>query len=79
VIGLFWGNLIGLTICILQKQFSIIRLSEADYYLSVAPIELNIWTILGLNALTMVVTLISLVLPSFLVSRIDPVRAIRFK
>ncbi|MEM1217378.1 MAG: FtsX-like permease family protein [Bacteroidota bacterium] len=79
VIGLFWGNLIGLALCILQKQFSFIRLSEADYYLSVAPIELNFWTILGLNLLTMIITLISLVLPSFLVSRIDPVRAIRFK
>ena len=79
LVGLFWGNLIGLGLCFLQEKFGIIQLSEADYYLSVAPIELHFWTILGLNLLTMTVTLIFLVLPSYLVSRISPVKAIRFK
>ena len=77
LVGLFWGNLIGLGLCFLQEKFGIIQLSEADYYLSVAPIELHFWTILGLNLLTMTVTLIFLVLPSYLVSRISPVKAIR--
>ncbi|MBK7338888.1 MAG: ABC transporter permease [Saprospirales bacterium] len=78
-LGLFWGNLIGIGLCLLQKHFKIITLSEANYYLSVAPVELNPLTVLGLNVLTTVVTLVFLLLPSYLVSRIRPVQAIRFK
>lgn len=78
-LGLFWGNLIGIGLCLLQKHFELITLSEANYYLSVAPVELNLLTILGLNLLTMAVTLVFLLLPSYLVSRIRPVQAIRFK
>lgn len=78
-VGLFWGNLIGLGLCYIQKYFEVITLSEADYYLSVAPVHIDLWTILGLNLLTMAVTLVFLLLPSYLVSRIRPVQAIRFK
>jgi lipoprotein-releasing system permease protein len=79
MLGLLWGNLIGLGLGFLQQHFGIIRLSEADYYLSVAPVEFNAWTILGINLLTMAITLLFLVIPSYLVSRIQPVEAIRFK
>jgi lipoprotein-releasing system permease protein len=79
LIGLFWGNLLGIGLCLLQEYFEIVKLSEADYYLSVAPVEINIWSILGINIMTMVVTLLFLIIPSYLVSRISPVRAIRFK
>lgn len=78
-VGLFFGNLIGLSICIFQEQFEFIRLSEKDYYLSVAPIEIDWWSILFLNVGTLVVTLVFLILPSYLVTRITPVKAIRFK
>ncbi len=78
-IGLFWGNIIGLLFCFLQKKFQFIRLSEADYYLSVAPIELNLWTILTLNIGTLIVTVLFLIVPSYLVTSITPVKAIRFK
>ena len=78
-VGLFWGNLIGLGLCWLQDRFEFIKLSEADYYLAVAPVEVNIWLVVGLNVLTLVVTLIFLIIPSYLVSRISPVKAIRFK
>lgn len=77
--GLFWGNVIGLTLCWLQEHFQFIRLSEADYYLSYAPIELNLWSILFLNAGTLMVTLVFLILPSFMVALLSPVKAIRFK
>lgn len=79
VVGLFWGNLLGIGLCLLQDRFGFIRLSEADYYLSVAPVAFNPLTILGLNGLTMLVTLLFLIIPSYLVSRISPVKAIRFK
>lgn len=79
MLGLFWGNLIGLSLCFLQHRFGFIRLSEADYYLSVAPVELNFLVILGLNLLTLFTTLLFLLFPSWLVTRISPVKAIRFK
>ena len=77
-VGIFWGDLIGIGLCLLQKHFEFIKLSEADYYLSVAPIDINLWTILLLNIGTLVVTLIFLIIPSYLVTRITPVKAIRF-
>lgn len=79
VLGLFWGNLLGIGLCVLQEQFELIKLSEENYYLSVAPVSLDIWTVLLLNVGTLVVTLIFLVIPSYMVSRINPVKAIRFK
>jgi len=78
-VGLFWGNLIGLGLCFVQQYFKVITLSEADYYLAVAPVHVDFLTVLGLNLLTAAVTLVFLLLPSYLVSRIRPVQAIRFK
>ena len=78
-VGLLLGNLIGLGIAFLQKTFGIVKLDEESYYLDVAPIKLEWLTILGLNAGTFLVTLLFLLLPSYLVTKIDPVRAIRFK
>lgn len=77
--GLFWGNLLGIGLSLAQKKFEFIRLSEANYYLSVAPIQINIGTILLLNIGTLIVTLVALILPTYMVTKIDPVRAIRFK
>jgi len=79
LLGLFWGNVIGLALCFIQEQFEVIKLSEADYYLSVAPIEVNIWTLLSLNLGTLAIILLFLIIPSYLVTRISPVKAIRFK
>ncbi len=78
-VGLFWGNLIGLSLCFIQKTFGIVKLSEADYYLNVAPIEINLWTILLLNLGTLVLTVLFLIIPSYLITSITPVKAIRFK
>jgi len=79
LLGLFWGNLIGLGLGWLQKKFQFIKLSEADYYLSYAPIEFNFWTILSLNIGALLVILLFLIIPSYLVTRIHPVQAIKFK
>jgi len=77
--GLFWGNVIGIGGALAQKYFGFIRLPEDLYYVAVAPIELQWGVIAGLNALTLVVTLFFLLLPSYLVSTISPVKAIQFK
>lgn len=77
--GLLWGNLIGLGLCLAQEYGRFIRLQEENYYLSYAPIDLNLWVILLLNVATLIITLVFLIVPSYLVTRIDPIRAIRFK
>jgi len=76
--GLFFGNLIGLAICIIQKEFGIIKLDEASYYLSTVPIYLNAFHILLLNIGTFLVTIAMLVVPSMVISRISPEKTIRF-
>jgi len=76
--GLFWGNLIGITLCIVQQKYGIITLPQESYYVSVVPVNLDGWNILLLNAGTVVVCLAMLLVPSYVTSRISPVRAIRF-
>lgn len=77
--GMFWGNLIGLGFCFLQDKFKFIRLNEADYYLAYAPVKINWLAVAGINAGTLLITVVFLLLPSYVVSTVAPVRAIRFK
>jgi lipoprotein-releasing system permease protein len=76
--GLFWGNLIGIGIAFIQKYFGLFKLDEATYYVAVIPIEINWIYIVLLNLLILVCCLLMLIVPSFMVSRITPVKAIRF-
>jgi lipoprotein-releasing system permease protein len=78
-LGIFWGNLIGLLLCFLQDKFRFITLDEQNYYLEYAPVEVNFGTILLLNVGTLLVVLLFLIVPSYLVTRISPIRAIRFR
>jgi len=77
--GLFWGNLIGLGLCYLQKRFSIIPLNPETYYLTTVPIRFDPLMILGLNAGTLLIIVLILILPSYLISRISPVKTIRYE
>ncbi len=77
--GLFWGNLLGISLCIIQKEFSIIKLDPESYYLTAVPININLINIFLLNAGTVALILVFLILPSMLISRISPVESIRFK
>lgn len=76
--GLIFGNLIGISLCLLQKEFSFIKLDEASYYLSTVPIHLNAINILLLNLGTFIVTIAMLVVPSMVISRISPEKTIKF-
>jgi lipoprotein-releasing system permease protein len=76
--GLIWGNLTGLTIALLQYYFGIIKLDQATYYVSVIPIKINLIQILLLNIGTMVCCITMLLLPSIVISKISPVKAIRY-
>lgn len=77
--GMFWGNLIGLGFCYLQDRFRFIQLNEADYYIAYAPIRLNWAAIIGVNVTTLCITLLFLLIPSMVISKVVPVKAIRFK
>jgi lipoprotein-releasing system permease protein len=77
--GLLIGNVMGLSISWLEKTYKFIKLPEADYYLSYAPIEFDFWYIMGLNFGTFVITTSFLFLPTLLVLSITPVKALHFK
>ncbi len=76
--GMVVGNILGIGLCMLQQQFGLIKLPEESYYVSVAPVKIDILWILGLNICTFVVSLVFLIIPSLIVARIRPIKAIRF-
>ncbi len=76
--GMLFGNLIGLILCWLQYSFQIIKLDATVYYLSSVPIELSVVDVLIINIITFLVCMISLLLPSMVISRISPSKSIKF-
>ncbi|MDX2360429.1 MAG: FtsX-like permease family protein [Crocinitomicaceae bacterium] len=76
--GLIWGNIIGVGICLAQSYFGILTLNPEVYYLSEVPISLNVWHWLLLNIGTLLVCVLSLIIPSVVITRINPVKAIKF-
>jgi lipoprotein-releasing system permease protein len=76
--GLFLGNLLGVGLALIQQYTHFIKLDEASYYMNFVPIELHLIDIIWLNLGTLFVCLLVLILPSMLVSRIRPVKALRF-
>ena len=76
--GLFWGNLIGISLLLIQQQFGIIQLPPENYYVNQAPVYLNWGYILLLNLLTVTVCFLVLLIPSYIITKISPVKAIRF-
>ncbi|SHF94328.1 lipoprotein-releasing system permease protein [Flavobacterium segetis] len=76
--GLFWGNLIGILLLLAQQQFGIIKLNPENYYVNQAPVYLNWGYILLLNGLTILVCFTVLLIPSYIITRISPVKAIRY-
>lgn len=77
-IGLFWGNLIGIGLLLVQKYFGVITLDPETYYVNQAPVYLNLSHILLINLGTLVLCLLMLIIPSVIVSKISPVKAIKF-
>lgn len=77
--GLFWGNLIGIGLLMLQKYFKLIKLDPSVYYVTEAPVYVSFGYIFILNISTLILCLLMLLVPSFLISKISPVKAIRFE
>jgi len=76
--GLLWGNLIGIGLAFIQLETGLVTLDPSSYYIKTVPVNLDLIHILLLNAGTMAAILIMLLVPSKLISRITPVKAIRY-
>ncbi len=76
--GLLLGNAIGIGLCYLQYRFKIMKLNPADYYMSVVPVSWHWEVVLLLNVLMFAVVTLVLLLPTAIVSRVAPIKAIRF-
>jgi lipoprotein-releasing system permease protein len=78
-LGLLFGNIFGLGLGYFQLSTHFFKLDPESYYMSFIPIQFNWVDVLLLNLGTMVICLLALIVPSMLVARITPVKAIRFK
>jgi len=77
--GLFWGNLFGIGLALLQKYFHIISLNPTTYYMKSVPIYLTFSDIFLLNIGVMFACVLMLIIPTFLITKITPIKAIRFE
>ncbi len=78
IIGLFWGNVIGIGLCLLQKYFHLVKLDETNYYLSSVPINLQLDHVFLINIGTFLTVFVMLLIPSLLIARITPEKTIRY-
>lgn len=76
--GMIWGNIIGIGLCLLQQEFQLVSLPTETYYISAVPVNLNLWHILLLNLGTIVLCTLAMIIPSYFITRISPVKAIKF-
>lgn len=77
--GMFWGNLIGLSFVGVQSIFRVFKLDPVTYYVDSVPVEFNLWWWLLLNVCSLIVSVLMLVGPSYLITRIHPAKSIRFE
>ncbi|SNC60284.1 lipoprotein-releasing system permease protein [Hymenobacter gelipurpurascens] len=76
--GIFYGNLVGLGFCAIQYFFHPIPLDPENYYMDRVPIYWDLFIIVVLNAATFLTSLMAVLIPTYLISRIKPVTAIKF-
>ncbi len=77
-LGLLWGNIIGIGLLLAQQYFGFITLNPETYYVKQVPVFLSVKHIFLINIGTLILCFIMLILPSFIVSKISPVKAIKF-
>ena len=76
--GLFWGNVIGLSIIFIQHYFKVITLNPETYYVSTMPVHISFSYILLLNVGTLIMCFLMLIIPSFIITKIQPSKSIKF-
>lgn len=79
-IGLFWGNIIGLGLIYIQNVFKPLKFpNPKEYYIEHIPVHMDVITVLSLNIGVMLLCLLMLLVPSYIITKITPVKAIRFE
>lgn len=79
-LGLFWGNLIGLGLIAIQHYFGVLQFpNPEDYYMTIIPVHIGLGHILMLNLGTFIACMLLLLVPSYIITKIAPVKAIRFE
>jgi lipoprotein-releasing system permease protein len=76
--GLLWGNIIGIGLCLLQHYFKIVKLDSATYYVEYVVIDINWWYILLLNVGTFLTCLVMLFLPTLIITKLTPIKTLKF-
>lgn len=76
--GMLWGNILGLLVCLIQKYTKIIPLDPSNYYVEFVPINIDLTHILLLNLCVLIITSSMLIIPSFIITKINPSKAIKF-
>ena len=76
--GLLIGNTIAIGLLLIQKHFGLIKLNPENYYVNVAPVDINPLHIIILNLGTILICFLVLLIPSYIITKISPVKAIRF-
>ena len=76
--GLLIGNAITLVIYVIQNRFHLLHLDSSVYYIDYVPMQLTVWHVILLNAVTLVFSILVLLIPSAVISRISPTKTIRF-
>lgn len=77
-LALIIGNLLGLLIAFVQSRTGFLKLDEESYYLSEVPVHFDLWALIYINVGTIIVTLLVMIIPTFLVTKIDPIDILRF-
>lgn len=77
--GIIIGNILGIGLALLQQYTGFFKLPEESYYMTVAPIAIQWWKVLLINGATLGICLLILLIPTLLIRRILPVKAIQFK
>ncbi|GAA4933096.1 FtsX-like permease family protein [Algibacter agarivorans] len=79
ILGLIWGNILGLGLLFAQKYFKLFPLDPSVYYVTEAPVYISLGYIIALNVGTLILCLLMLLVPSYIITKISPVKAIRFQ
>lgn len=77
--GMLWGNVIGISLCLLQSYTHLIKLDSSIYYLDAVPVDLNVVSLALLNIGTLLVSMLMMLGSSYLITRISPAKSIRFE
>jgi lipoprotein-releasing system permease protein len=77
--GVLIGNVVGLAVCWLQYQFKLIPLDPANYYMDTVPIVFEWSTFAAINIITIVISVLILLIPTLIITRIQPIKALLFK